>query len=119
MTVAFTAMGGGVSGLATAYELKQRGHKVVLLERQAQLGGSAISERLDGFLMEHGPSTMNALVPAANEFSQKLGLEDLRCDLGDGIRKRYLVSGGELAGIGMGALGFLTAGYLSPWAERR
>lgn len=119
MTVDVIVIGGGVSGLATAYELKQRGHKVVLLERQAQLGGSAISERLDGFLMEHGPSTMNALVPAANEFSQKLGLEDLRCDLGDGIRKRYLVSGGELAGIGMGALGFLTAGYLSPWAKLR
>ncbi|HJM91638.1 MAG: protoporphyrinogen oxidase [Alphaproteobacteria bacterium] len=112
-------IGGGVSGLATAYDLKQRGHSVVLLERQRQFGGSAVSERLDGFLMEHGPSTMNALVPAANEFSQDLGLENLRCDLGDGIRKRYLVSGGQLSGIGMGAFGFLTASYLSPWARLR
>ena len=119
MSVDVIVIGGGVSGLATAYDLKQRGHGVVLLERQRQLGGSAVSERLDGFLMEHGPSTMNALVPAANEFSQKLGLEGQRCDLGDGIRKRYLVSGGELSGIGMGALGFLTAGYLSPWARLR
>jgi len=112
-------IGGGVSGLATAHGLRQRGHRVVLLERQAQLGGSAVSEHFDGFLMERGPSTMNALVPAANEFSRDLGLEDLRCGLGDGIRRRYLVSGGELAGIPMGPLGFLTAGYLSPWARLR
>ncbi len=119
MSVDVIVIGGGVSGLATAHDLKQRGHDVVLLERQRQLGGSAVSERMNGFLMEHGPSTMNALVPAANEFSEKLGLEDLRCDLGDGIRKRYLVSGGKLSGIGMGPLGFLTAGYLSPWARLR
>jgi oxygen-dependent protoporphyrinogen oxidase len=119
MTADVIVIGGGVSGLATAYDLKQRGHSVVLLERQNHFGGSAVSERLGGFLMEHGPSTMNALVPAANEFSQKLCLEEQRCDLGDGIRKRYLVSDGELSGIGMGATGFLTAGYLSPWARLR
>ncbi|MDP6689938.1 MAG: protoporphyrinogen oxidase [Alphaproteobacteria bacterium] len=119
MTADVIVIGGGVSGLATAHGLKQQGYSVMLLERQAQPGGSAVSERFDGFLMEHGPSTMNALVPAANEFSESLGLEDLRCDLGDGIRRRYLVSGGALAGIPMGPLGFLTAGYLSPWARLR
>ena len=33
-------IGGGVSGLATAYALQQRGHRVALLERQVRTGGA-------------------------------------------------------------------------------
>ncbi|MBT4488638.1 MAG: protoporphyrinogen oxidase, partial [Rhodospirillaceae bacterium] len=119
MTVDVAVIGGGISGLATAHDLKQRGHRVVVLERQTKPGGNAVSERRSGFLMEHGPSTMNALVPAANQISQTLGIDDFRCDLGDGIQKRYLVAKGGLAGIPVRATGFLTANYLSPLAKLR
>lgn len=119
MSIDVAIIGAGVSGLATAHDLKRRGHKVAVLERQTIAGGSAITERRDGFLMEHGPSTMNAHVPAANEISRELDLEGARCDLGDGVRKRYLVADGALAGISVGAMGFLTAGYLSPLAKLR
>ena len=119
MTLDTIVIGGGVSGLATAYHLKKRGHQVAVLERQARLGGNAISEHRDGFLMEHGPSTMNALVPAANEISTELAIDDRRCDLGDGIQNRYLVSNGALSGISIGALGFLRSNYLSPLARLR
>lgn len=112
-------IGGGVSGLATAHDLKQRGHSVVVLERQARTGGNAVSERRAGFLMEHGPSTMNAHLPVSNEISRQLGLDGQRCDLGEGVRNRYLVAGGKLAGISTGVLGFLTANYLSPLAKLR
>jgi len=119
MTADVAVIGAGVSGLATAYDLKQRGHSVVVLERQSRPGGTAVSERDGGFLMEHGPSTMNAYVPAAGAVSTELGLDGWRCDLGTGVRRRYLVSGGRLAGISTGAFGFLTAGYLSPLAKLR
>jgi protoporphyrinogen/coproporphyrinogen III oxidase len=119
MMVDVAVIGGGVSGLVAAYDLKQHGHNVVVLERQTLTGGNAISEHLDGFLMEHGPSTMNAHVPAADEISRQLDLEGQRCDLGDGIRRRYLVAKGKLAGIPMSPLGFMTAGYLSPLAKLR
>jgi oxygen-dependent protoporphyrinogen oxidase len=112
-------IGGGISGLATAYYLKQRGCDVVVLERQTRAGGNAVSERRAGFLMEHGPSTMNAHVPIANEISLELGLDGQRHELGAGIRNRYMVSKGGLAAIPVGPLGFLTAGYLSPAAKIR
>ncbi|MDP7547441.1 MAG: NAD(P)/FAD-dependent oxidoreductase, partial [Alphaproteobacteria bacterium] len=80
MTVDVVIIGGGVSGLATAHDLKQRGHSVVVLERQAHTGGNAVSERRAGFLMEHGPSTMNAHLPVSNEISRQLGLDGQRCD---------------------------------------
>ncbi|MDA1099875.1 MAG: protoporphyrinogen oxidase [Proteobacteria bacterium] len=119
MTADVVIIGGGVSGLAVAHDLKRRGHRVTVLERQTQTGGNAVSERQAGFLMEHGPSTMNAHLPVSNEISRQLGLDSQRCDLGDGIQNRYLVSDGRLAGISTGALGFLTASYLSPLAKLR
>ena len=54
-------IGGGVSGLAVAWELMRRGHRVTVLERQVGVGGNAISERFGGFLMEHGPSSVVAV----------------------------------------------------------
>jgi protoporphyrinogen/coproporphyrinogen III oxidase len=119
MTTEIAIIGGGVSGLAAAYDLAARGHRVTILERQERPGGSVLSEHLGGFLMEHGPSTMNAHVPAAGDFSRELGLIDAQCELGAGIRRRYLVAGGKLAPIGMGPLGFLTSDYLSLGARLR
>jgi oxygen-dependent protoporphyrinogen oxidase len=119
MTIDAVIIGGGVSGLAAAHDLKSRGHKVVVLERQAHTGGNAFSEKLGGFLMEHGPSTMNAHIPAAGQFSSRLGLDDQRCDLGGGVRHRYLVAKGKLAAIPVGPFGLMTAGYLSPLAKIR
>ena len=51
-------IGGGISGLTAAYELKRQGYDVKVLERQVRSGGNAISETIGGFLMEHGPSTI-------------------------------------------------------------
>ena len=119
MTLDVAVVGGGVSGLYAAYELARRGHRVAVLERQARAGGNAISERLGGFLMEHGPSTVSPAAPAAAVASSALGLDAVRCGLGPGVRRRYLVKDGALAGIAVHPLGFLTASYLSPGARAR
>lgn len=51
-------IGGGLAGLAAAYELSQRGVQVTLLERSPQLGGKIASWPIqvgdDHFMMEHG-----------------------------------------------------------------
>lgn len=106
-------IGGGISGLATAFALKRQGLNVVVLERQTHSGGNAQTERIGGFLMEHGPSTVNAASATATGLSRELGLDASRCDLGDGVKKRYLVANGALSGISSGPMGFLTSGYLS------
>lgn len=106
-------IGAGISGLASAYELSRSGLDVIVLERQVVVGGNAISERVNGFLMEHGPSTVNALVSEANQFAEQLGIAKSRVDLGTGIHKRYLRDANGLHGIRTHALGFLTSPYLS------
>lgn len=51
-------VGGGLAGLACAYELSQRGFAVTLLEKSPQLGGKIASWKVaaagETFMMEHG-----------------------------------------------------------------
>jgi carotenoid phi-ring synthase / carotenoid chi-ring synthase len=53
-----TVVGGGLAGLAAAYELSQRGFRVTLLERSPQLGGKIASWPItvqgESFRTEHG-----------------------------------------------------------------
>jgi oxygen-dependent protoporphyrinogen oxidase len=119
MTVDVAVIGGGISGLAAAHALRARGHGVVVLERQVRPGGNAISERIGGFLMEHGPSSVNATLSTASELSRSLGLDALRCELGPEVRYRYLVRDGRMHRIAAHPLGFISSGYLSPGARLR
>lgn len=113
MTVDVAIIGGGISGLATAWELASRGYRVVILERQVRVGGAAVSEFLDGFLMEHGPSSVNASSTVVIGAMRKLGLDADRLDLGPDVRRRYLTRNDTLYGIAIHPLGFLTSTYLS------
>lgn len=113
MTYDVAIIGGGISGLTAAFDLQRRGRTVIVLERQQIVGGNAISENVDGFLMEHGPTTLNTMVPQALELTKELGLENQRLDLGDGVRKRYLRQGNFMHGIGVHPAGFLLSPYLS------
>ncbi|KAB2850116.1 MAG: protoporphyrinogen oxidase [Hyphomicrobiaceae bacterium] len=106
-------IGGGISGLAAAFELKRSGRDVVVLERQVKVGGKAISERFGGFLMEHGPSSFVAECPILS-VSHDLGLAAEQIGLSDAVRRRYLVAAGRLCGIGIHPAAFLTSSYLSP-----
>ncbi|HEV7741674.1 MAG TPA: phytoene desaturase family protein [Pseudolysinimonas sp.] len=49
-------IGGGIAGLATAALLAREGHKVTLVEQNAELGGRAGSWERDGFRFDTGPS---------------------------------------------------------------
>ena len=119
MMIDLVVIGGGISGLATAYELTRHGHRVVVLERQVRAGGNAISERIGGFLMEHGPSTVTAAASTAATLSRSAGLDGERCELRPEVRYRYLVGGGRLHRIATHPFGFFTSGYLSPLARLR
>lgn len=119
MTFDAVIIGGGVSGLATAYHLKAQGLNVKVLERQVRTGGNAVSERIGGFLMEHGPSSLNVAATDTMEMSNALGLDgDMRA-LGDGVAKRYLIADGRMNAISSHPLGFMLSNYLSLPARLR
>ncbi len=117
MNLDVAVIGGGISGLVVAHKLASQGHRVIVLERQVRAGGNAVSERVGGFLMEHGPSAINAMSPCATALSSSLGLDGRRVELGADIRRRYLVNGRRLHAIPLHPFGFLTTSYLS-WRSR-
>lgn len=67
-------IGGGISGLAAAYDLAARGLSFVLLEASDRFGGLVHTEHVDGFTIELGADSMLAEKPAAIELCQALGL---------------------------------------------
>ncbi|VAW10121.1 Protoporphyrinogen IX oxidase, aerobic, HemY [hydrothermal vent metagenome] len=110
-------IGAGVSGLSCANDLVGMGMDVRILERQVTTGGNARSERFDGFLMEYGPSTVNAAFPTAMDRIRHLGLEPDARPLGPGVTKRYLRDERGLHGISIHPMGFFTSRYLSPFTR--
>jgi oxygen-dependent protoporphyrinogen oxidase len=70
-------VGGGIAGLATAYELSQRGaFSFVVLERAARAGGVILSEQIDGYTIDGGPDSLLIQKPEAIALCQELGLGD-------------------------------------------
>jgi protoporphyrinogen/coproporphyrinogen III oxidase len=69
-------VGGGIAGLATAYELHRQGASVRVLERAGRPGGVILSEHVDGFTYDAGPDALLIQKPAAISLCKELGLGD-------------------------------------------
>jgi protoporphyrinogen/coproporphyrinogen III oxidase len=95
-------VGGGVTGLSTAYHLQKaigspgKDIEITLLEQSARLGGKLISEHSDGFLIEGGPDCFLTRKPWALEVCRELGLEDDLMGTNKAQRKVHVLSDGTL-----------------------
>ena len=69
-------VGGGITGLATAYYLQQAGAAVHLVEAADRLGGKIRTDELAGVPLEAGPDSFLARVPWAVDLCRELGLGD-------------------------------------------
>ncbi|MBD2449800.1 FAD-dependent oxidoreductase [Nostoc sp. FACHB-152] len=73
-------IGGGLAGLACAYELSQRGFVVTLLEKSPQLGGKIASWQIEAagetFMMEHGFHGFFPQYYNLNSLVAELGIND-------------------------------------------
>ena len=68
-------IGGGISGLAAAYELAKCGVTFQLFEASARAGGLIHTEQQDGFVIDAGPDSMLSTKPAARVLCEAVGLE--------------------------------------------
>ena len=69
-------VGGGISGLAAAYELQRRGLAVRVFESGARAGGVITTERFDEWIIDGGPDSMLVQKPAAVALCRELGIAD-------------------------------------------
>lgn len=106
-------IGAGITGLTAACRLQQLGHDVTVFEAAPRPGGVIRSERADGWLVEHGPNSLNAPEPAVQAFLAELGLESVRVDAAPLARKRFIVRDGRPAALPTSPLGLLRTPVLS------
>ena len=93
-------VGGGVTGLAAAWELQGAGADVSVLESGRRAGGVIVTERRDGFVVEGGPDGFLAAEPDIQVLARELGIGDRLVDpLASGS---MLWNGKELAPLAEG-----------------
>ncbi|MFN1835038.1 protoporphyrinogen oxidase [Balneola sp. MJW-20] len=88
-------IGGGISGLTTAYYLGQNGISVDLYEKE-RLGGSIESVRLGDTVLDLGPNSLRDKTGSLNKLIIELGLEDEVLDVSEAFKTRCIVRNGEL-----------------------
>ncbi|MGA3046590.1 MAG: protoporphyrinogen oxidase [Terracidiphilus sp.] len=116
-------IGGGIAGLAAAFELeqaRQAGAAVTytLFEAGDRLGGSLASEIVDGTVLERGPDSFLTEKPAATELCRELGLGSDLIPSNDAARKTYIVVKNQLVALPDGLM-FLVPTKLIPTAMTR
>ena len=89
-------IGGGIAGLAAAYELEKAraagaAVEYTLFEARSRLGGSLASEIVNGAVLERGPDSFLTEKPAAAELCRELGLGAELLPSNDAARKTYIV----------------------------
>jgi len=122
-------IGGGISGLATAFYLRRARPDLplTLLEARDRLGGVITTLHRDGLVVEGGPDSFIIQKPWALQLCHDLGIEDRLVEPDSRHRKIYVLSGGRLhplpPGLMMGAptrLGlFLRTKLISPAGKLR
>lgn len=111
-------IGGGISGLTTAFLLKKKGLDVTLFESSPQVGGNIGSEIKDGFLVENGPNSL-LRSPRIVDLIDSL---DLRSEILSALlsaKKRYVLIDGDLRALPTGLLSFVTGNFFSTRAKLR
>ncbi|MGD0497783.1 MAG: protoporphyrinogen oxidase [Bryobacteraceae bacterium] len=89
-------IGGGISGLSTAYYLAKGGAPSTIVESRPRLGGVIQTERVEGCTIETGPDSFLSIKPAALELIRELGLAGEVIGSNDHLRKTYVLKGGRL-----------------------
>jgi len=88
-------IGGGISGLAIARLLAQRGLHAEIWEKEARPGGKIATDRRCGYLTERAAAMVLNFRPEVSQFMRDFDLADSRI-MRDGVANRYLVDQGRL-----------------------
>jgi oxygen-dependent protoporphyrinogen oxidase len=120
-TVVMTAIvivGGGISGLATAWFLRRRGLGVTVLEAGSEPGGTIRTVERDGFLVDTGPTSTLARGGALDELIAAAGLQAEVVEA-DRRAPRYIVKDERLVPLPMGPMDFFKTPLFTAGAKWR
>lgn len=94
-------IGGGISGLATAWWLKKTGVSAVVLEQSGVVGGTMKTIRDEEWLVETGPNSALETTPLIQTLIDDVGLANEKIYANDQAARRYILRDGELRALPM------------------
>ncbi|AFE09034.1 protoporphyrinogen oxidase [Corallococcus coralloides DSM 2259] len=115
MTVA--VIGGGITGLALAYQLRARGTDAVVLESTSRVGGNVQTHARGGYLLEAGPNSFLDREPTTRELADALGVSSRIRPADVAAKNRYVFTRGALRALPTSPPAFLKSDIL-PLASR-
>lgn len=95
-------IGGGITGLAAAYRLKNEAEKrnipldLKILEASNRVGGVIQTEHRDGFVIEHGPDAFISTKPSAKALCEEFGIEEHFISTNAKVRRSFVVRNRKL-----------------------
>ncbi len=90
-------IGGGISGLATAYYVRQQGLSAAIIEGSKRLGGLIGTETVAGCRLEMGPDSWIANKTALADMARSIpGLAEQMIGSNDAARRIFVVKDGQL-----------------------
>lgn len=93
---AVVVVGGGISGLSTAFWLSRYGIAATVLERSAVPGGTMHTRMFDGWMVEAGPNSALETTPLIGLMLDGVGLTADRVYADPASDKRYILRGDRL-----------------------
>jgi len=112
-------IGGGLTGLATAYYLKRSGKDVQIFEKSDRVGGVIKTIRENGFTFETGPNTGVLSHPEAAELLDNL-TEDCEIEIADEKAKaRWIWKDGKWEPLPSGIISGIKTPLFSFWDKIR
>ena len=112
-------LGGGISGLSTAYALAQKGVQATVYEGRDQVGGAIHSISKNGWLIEEGPNTLMVKSQATWDLLSDLGLTNQIVEANELSSKRFVVKDASPVALPNSAGSFLSTPILSAGAKLR
>jgi protoporphyrinogen/coproporphyrinogen III oxidase len=126
-------VGGGLAGLAAAYELGERAAaagiplRCHVIEADGRFGGKIATSRVEGLVIEAGADSMLSAKPQALEWCRRLGLMDRVVNTRTEDRRTFVWSRGRLRELPEGLVlgsparagALLRSGLLSPQGAAR
>lgn len=109
-------IGGGITGLATAFHLQRAAQgsvAVTIIENAPRLGGKITSRHESGFLIEGGPDSFIARKPATLELCRALGLQDELIGANREKHSTFVLNGGSLHAFPDGVMPLVKSDLIS------
>ena len=112
-------IGAGISGLASAWFLRRRGHRVRVVEAASQPGGCMQTVEAGGYLIEAGPNSTLSKGGAFDELVHDVGLGGERIEGNVLAKRRYVVKDAHPVALPGSPGEFLRTGLFTAGAKAR